>query len=62
MKDKKEYLFWRDVRKHIREECIIEADSLEKAVSLHNEGMAEYEEVDCFFDEIMDEGSKECTL
>ena len=35
MKDKKEYLFWRDVRKHIREECIIEADSLEKAVSLH---------------------------
>ena len=62
MKDKKEYLFWRDVRKHIREECIIEAESMEKAVSLHNEGMTEYEEVDCFFDDVMDEGSEECTL
>ena len=59
MKDKKEYLFWRDVRKHIREECIIEADSLEKATILHNQGMAEYEEVDCFFEDIMDEGTKE---
>ena len=58
---KKQYTFWRDVRKHIREECIIEVDSLEKAVSLHNEGMAEYEEVDLIFDEIMDEGSEECT-
>ena len=34
---------------------------MEKAVSLHNEGMAEYEEVDCFFDDVMDEGSEECT-
>jgi hypothetical protein len=34
---------------------------MEKAVSLHNEGMAEYEEVDLIFDEIMDEGSEECT-
>ena len=25
----KEYLFWREVRKTVREECVIEADSLE---------------------------------
>ena len=27
----KEYLFWREVRKTVREECVIEADSLEEA-------------------------------
>jgi hypothetical protein len=28
---KKEYLFWREVRKSVREECCIEANSIEEA-------------------------------
>ena len=59
MKDKKEYLFYKDVRRHIREEGVIEANSIEEATKIHNEGMSEYEEVDCWFEEIMDEGSEE---
>lgn len=61
MSKKKEYSFWRDVRKHVREECIIEANSLDEAVAIHNEDGAEYLEVDCFFDDIMDEGIEELT-
>jgi hypothetical protein len=56
---KKEYLFWREVRKTIREECIIEADNLEQATEIHNEGGADYEEVDEIFSEINDEGTEE---
>jgi hypothetical protein len=52
---KKEYLFWREVRKSVREECCIEANSIEEATEIHNDGGADYEEVDCFFDEIIDE-------
>jgi hypothetical protein len=33
----KEYLFWREVRKTVREECVVEADSLEEATRKHNE-------------------------
>jgi hypothetical protein len=59
---KKEYLFWREVRKSVREECSIEANSIEEATELHNNGEADYEEVDCFFDEIIDEGFDEVPL
>ena len=52
---KKEYLFWREIRKSVREECSIEANSIEEATKLLNDGEAEYLEVDCFFDEIIDE-------
>ena len=47
------HLFYKDVRRHIREECVIEANSIEEATKIHNEGMANYEEVDCWFEEIM---------
>jgi hypothetical protein len=59
---KKEYLFWREVRKSVREECCIEANSIEEATEIHNDGGADYEEVDCFFDEIIDEGTDEIPL
>jgi hypothetical protein len=59
---KKEYLFWREVRKSVREECCIEANSIEEATKLLNDGEAEYLEVDCFFDEIIDEGTEEIPL
>jgi hypothetical protein len=59
---KKEYLFWREIRKSVREECSIEANSIEEATELHNNGEADYEEVDCFFDEIIDEGFDEVPL
>ena len=56
----KEYLFWREVRKTIREECVVEADSLEEAVRQHNEdGVADYEETEEIFSEINDEGTEE---
>jgi len=56
----KEYLFWREVRKTIREECVIEADSLEEATRKHNEdGVADYEETEEIFSEINDEGTEE---
>ena len=43
----KEYLFWREVRKTVREECVVEADSLEEATRKHNEdGVADYEETE----------------
>lgn len=61
MSNKKQFVFYRDVRKHVREECSIEANTLDEAVAIHNDGMANYEEVDCFFDDIMDEGIEELT-
>ena len=61
MSKKKEYSFLREVIKNTREECIIEANTLDEAVAIHNNGMANYEEVDCFFDDIMDEGIEELT-
>ena len=61
MSKKKEYSFWRDVRRHVREECVIEANTLDEAVAIHNNGGLNYEEVDCFFDDIMDEGIEELT-
>ena len=61
MSNKKQFVFYRDIRKHVREECIIEANTLDEAVAIHNDGMANYEEVDCFFDEVMDEGIEELT-
>ena len=54
----KEYLFWREVRKTVREECVIEADSLEEATKKHNEE-ADYEETEEIFSEINDEGTEE---
>ena len=56
---KKQYTFWRDVNKRVREECIIEAHSLDEATQKHNEGYCDYVEVDTFDDEILDEGTIE---
>ena len=57
---KKQYLFWREVRKTIREELVVEADNLEEATRKHNEdGIADYEETEEFFSEINDEGTEE---
>ena len=54
---KKQYTFWRDVKKLVREECTIEANSLEEATQKHNEGDCDYVEVDaCYNDEISSEG------
>jgi len=59
---KKQFLFWRDVNKQVREECIIEAKDIEEATEIHNEGGANYEEIHCFDDEILDEGTDEVQL
>jgi len=57
---KKQYLFWREVRKTVREELIVEADNLEEATRKHNEdGIADYEETEEIFSEINDEGTEE---
>jgi hypothetical protein len=46
MSKKKEYLFWKDVRKHVREECVIEANTIEEATEKLHGGGYEFEEVD----------------
>ena len=47
---KKQYLFWREVRKTVREELVVEADNLEEATRKHNEdGIADYEETEEIF-------------
>lgn len=57
---KKQYTFWRDVNKRVREECTIEASSLEEATQKHNEGYCDYVEVDAYCEhEILDEGTIE---
>jgi hypothetical protein len=57
---KKQYTFWRDVNKRVREECTIEAKSLEEATQKHNEGYCDYVEVESYCeDEILDEGTIE---
>ena len=56
---KKQFLFWRDVNKQVREECIIEAKDIEEATEIHNLDGADYKEVHCFDDEILDEGTDE---
>ena len=56
----KQYIFWRDVNKTVREECIIEANNLDEATQKHNEGYSAYMEVDALSDnEILDEGTIE---
>ena len=56
----KQYIFWRDVNKQVREECIIEANSLDEATKKHNEGYCDYVEVDALDEnEILDEGTIE---
>jgi len=60
---KKQYIFWRIVKKEVREECSIEASSIEEATTLHNEGYCDYVEVDCYNEnEIIDEGFDEVPL
>ena len=59
---KKQYVFWQDVQKTVREQCIIEAKDLDEAREIHNEGGADYKEVHCFDDEIIDEGTEEVQL
>ena len=57
---KKQFLFWREVRKTVREELVVEADNLEEATRKHNEdGIADYEETEEIFSEINDEGTEE---
>ena len=56
----KQYIFWRDVNKQVREECTIEANSLDEATKKHNEGYCDYVEVDALDEhEILDEGTIE---
>jgi len=56
----KQYIFWRDVNKQVREKCIIEANSLDEATKKHNEGYCDYVEVDALDEhEILDEGTIE---
>ena len=57
---KKQYTFWRHVNKRVREECTIEANSLDEATKIHNEGYCDYVEVDALDEnEILDEGIDE---
>ena len=37
----KEYTFWQEVKKYVREECTIKADSLDEALEIHNDGGAD---------------------
>jgi hypothetical protein len=55
----KEYIFWKKVKKEITEECVINANSLDEAVKIHNEGGADYEETHCSYEQIIDEGVQE---
>ena len=56
----KEYTFWREVKKTVREECTIKANSIEEATEIHNEGNVDYFEVDALTEnEIIDEGIDE---
>jgi len=54
----KEYLFWREVRRVVREECVIKGKDLNDATEKHNNGGADYEEVDEIFSELNDEGTE----
>ena len=59
----KQFLFWREVNKRVREECTIEAKDLDEATKLHNEGYCDYVEVDALDEnEILDEGTTENVL
>ena len=55
----KEYIFWKKVKKEATEECVINANSLDEAVKIHNEGDAPYEETHCSYEQIIDEGIQE---
>ena len=55
----KDYIFWQEVKKHVREQCVIKANSLDEATEIHNDGGADYKEVHCFDEEIIDEGTDE---
>ena len=59
MNKNKEYLFWREVRRVAREECVIEAKDIDEATQKHNDGCANYEETNEIFSEINDEGTEE---
>jgi len=59
---KKQYVFWQEVQKTVREQCIIEAKDLDEATEIHNEGGADYKEIHCFDEEIIDEGTEEVQL
>ena len=57
----KQYTFWKIVKKEVREECCIKANSLDEATEIHNRDGVDYKEVHCFNDEIIDEGTDEGT-
>ena len=57
---KKQYIFWQEVNKQVREECTIEASSLDEATQKHNDGYCDYVEVDALNEnEIINEGVDE---
>jgi len=57
---KKQFLFWRDVNIVTREECVIKAKDLDKAIELHNDGFCNYIAVHtCDEHEILNEGIEE---
>jgi hypothetical protein len=59
-KMKKQYIFWQEVNKQVREECTIEASSLDEATQKHNDGYCDYVEVDALNEnEIINEGVDE---
>ena len=55
----KEYTFWREVKKTVREECTIKANSIEEATEIHNEGNVDYFEAYIDNEQIIDEGIDE---
>ena len=60
---KKQYIFWQEVNKQVREECTIEASSLDEATQKHNDGYCDYIEVDALNEnEIINEGVDELPL
>ena len=60
---KKQYIFWQEVNKQVREECTIEASSLDEATQKHNDGYCDYVEVDALNEnEIINEGVDELPL
>jgi len=57
----KEYTFWREVKKTVREECTIKANSIEEATKKLSSGDfgTEFHEVYIDNEQIIDEGTDE---
>ena len=53
---KNKYTFWQQVSKNYHEECVIYADNLEEAQDLLHNGNNEYQILEEFENQILDEG------